>query len=298
MINCTAVLCLRDASDLPTPFPSLHDSRILADVYSIFSRHLWALLTSSPPPLQGRNDIVLGFRRHGGLLAVAEMMNVEPKVELKRTGPWTLESAAAALDEYVTEKAVRTREARAMPTLKELQQAGRSDLRYVIQHFGQKVMAEQLGLPPNLSSHEKKRLRAAQMAAEGVRAAPSAAELHAEAELRAMRRPWTLQLAAAALNEYVEEKAARTGQPRAMPSLKELLQAGQGDLRYVILHFGHKVMAEQLGLPPNPSTRVFEKKRLRAAAAGQSAAELPPLAELQAMWRSRQKVAQLARLGK
>ncbi|GAQ86131.1 hypothetical protein KFL_002720045 [Klebsormidium nitens] len=242
----------------------------------------------------GRNDIVLGFRRHGGVLAVAEMMNVEPKVELK-PGPWTLESAAAALSEYVNEKAARTGQPRSMPTLKELQQAGRSNLRYVIQHFGQKVMAEQLGLPPNLSSHEKKRLRAAQTAAEG-RAGQSVAELRAEAELRAIRSPWTLKLAAAALKEYVDEKAARTGQPRAMPTLKELLQAGQGDLRYVILHFGHKVMAEQLGLPPNVSTH--EKNRMRAA---QVAAEIragQSVAELRALWSKRQKVAQLARLGK
>lgn len=135
--------------------------------------------------LQGREDIIFGFRRHGGLLAVAEMMKVEPKAEPKRAGRWTLESAAAALNEYIEEKAARTGEARAMPTLMEVQLAGKSSLRYVMQHFGQKVLAEQLGLPPNLNTLEKQ-LRAAQKAAE-LRAAKKAAELKA-AELRAIRK--------------------------------------------------------------------------------------------------------------
>jgi hypothetical protein len=86
-------------------------------------------------------------------------MKVEPKHDNVQ---WTLETAAAALNEYIEEKASATGQGRSMPTLKELQQAGKSNLRYVIQHFGQKVMAEQLGLPPNLSTHEKSRLRALQ----------------------------------------------------------------------------------------------------------------------------------------
>lgn len=78
--------------------------------------------------LQGRTDIIFVFQRHGGLLAVAKLMEVEPKHDGVQ---WTLETAIAALNEYMTEKASATGQGRSMPMLKELQQARKSNLWYV-----------------------------------------------------------------------------------------------------------------------------------------------------------------------
>jgi hypothetical protein len=75
-------------------------------------------------------------------------MKMEPKHDNEQL---TLETVAAALDEYVEEVASATGQGRSMPALKELHKLGRAE--YVIQYFG--GSPEQLGLPPNLSPRDK-----------------------------------------------------------------------------------------------------------------------------------------------
>ncbi|KAG6550698.1 hypothetical protein Mapa_007795 [Marchantia paleacea] len=114
-----------------------------------------------------RYDLVYSLRKHGGINSVAQMMEIRPK---RYGGQWySLDCAAAAIRSYICDKLISKRglsgssmdrfdledmvwndaaEARTLeiPTQASVLKDGRSDLRYLLQKFGRKHLAEYLDI--------------------------------------------------------------------------------------------------------------------------------------------------------
>lgn len=181
----------------------------------------------------GRRDIDTAISNMGGYHKVADMLGFTTSSSRKPQGYWNdIENLKAELSNFLSAQNVIISEA-AMPTLKELRAANRSDIAKGISlHGGTAAVASKIGLKPTTA----KKVRYYWKDWDKV-----------EHEIRTFVAQRAKHLKKLAREESIP---VNKRQALRMPSQRELLTAGRGDLAEAIsdYHGGFRSVANKLGL--------------------------------------------------
>jgi len=161
---------------------------------------------------EGRWDLVVGIRRHGGAIPVAQQLSLHERRTRKPDGYWNdFTHLEEALRDFLSAQAMGN----VMPTFRQLEESGHRDLIEGIKnHGGFFAVAERLGLSRLNTS-----------------------------------KPYGYWKALSNIEREVQAFIKEHGQPDLMPSRQVLIAAGRHDLAFAIAQYsGFQTVAKRLGL--------------------------------------------------